>query len=105
MVHVVEPILKVFLQWLGVDEKQEFVWMVLFLFALFLSYAGWQWRDPQQRVYSFLYLIGALGALIFLFSTSSRGRRVGAVGFVAAVVLLFAWYFAHRAAQRDGGGS
>ncbi len=94
-------LVRLFLEGLGIDLRQQVLMGALAYLAAFFVYAGFQFR--KSKVYSILYLLAGMGLFLILFSDKPQGRIVGATGFAFASVAAFAWHFMGRGATTADG--
>lgn len=95
--------LQLLLDELGIDEKRQFMLLVLIGLVALVVYSV---RDRHQHglLITFLFAILGFCAVVFLFTDSEAARHWSALISGLAVVAILAWEFRLRDARRKGVG-
>src|SRR3954463_1892306 len=106
MQHLIPQALRVFLDALGIDDKQQFMLLVIAGLAILVVYFV---RDRHQHgiVFTLLFTTLCLAALVFLFTESEATRDWSGLIGIVSIVAVFLWEFIRRrrvaaAAASDG---
>ena len=105
MQHLIPQALQVFLDALGIDDKQQFMLLVIAGLAILVVYFV---RDRHQHgiVFTLLFTTLCLAALVFLFTESEATRDWSGLIGIVSIVAVFVWEFIRRrrvaAAASDG---
>ena len=87
--------LRLLLEEMGIDEKQQFMWLTVAGLAALVVYFL---RDRHRHglLCTFLFALLALAGLVFLFTESEAARHWSALVFAVSMVFIFAWEFVRR---------
>ena len=95
MSEILTQSIRLLLEELGIDEKQQFMWMLVAGLAAIVVYSV---RDRHRHglLITFLFTMLALSALIFLFTESEAARHWSALVFALAMLAIFVWEYVRR---------
>jgi len=95
MQHLIPHALRVFLDALGIDDKQQFMLLVIAGLAILVVYFV---RDRHQHgvVFTLLFTTLCLAALVFLFTQSEAARDWSALIGILSIIAIFSWEFIRR---------
>jgi len=104
MQHLIPHALRVFLDALGIDDKQQFMLLVIAGLAILVVYFV---RDRHQHgiIFTLLFTTLCLAALVFLFTQSEATRDWSALIGILAIVAIFTWEFIRRRRALASAGS
>ena len=95
MREVITHLLQLLLDEMGIDEKRQFM---LLVFAGLTALVVYSVRDRHQHglLFTFLFSILGLSALVFLFTDSEAMRDWSALTCILSVIGIFTWEFFRR---------
>jgi hypothetical protein len=95
MQHLIPHALRVFLDAIGIDDKQQFMLLVITGLAILVVYFV---RDRHQHgvVFTMLFTTLCLAGLVFLFTQSEATRDWSALIGMLSIVAIFSWEFIRR---------
>jgi hypothetical protein len=95
MHQLIPHALRVFLDALGIDDKQQFMLLVIAGLAILVVYFV---RDRHQHgiTFTFLFTTLCLAALVFLFTQSEATRDWSALIGILSIFAIFTWEFIRR---------
>jgi len=95
MIEILNQSLRLLLEELGIDEKQQFMWMVVACLAGFVVYSVRE-RHRHGLLFTALFMLLALCALVFLFTESEAARHWSALMGSLTIAAIFGWEFVRR---------
>ena len=95
MADVLQQSLRLLLEELGIDEKRQFMWLVVAGLAAVVVYSV---RDRHQHglLFTFLFALLGLASLVFLFTESEAARHWSALVASLTIAAIFCWEFVRR---------
>ena len=100
MAQLIQSIISAVLEWLGIDQKQQFLWLLLALIAMFVVYMIR--ARHNDKLLSMIFVTMAVAFVVFLFTESAEARWASAAVVVATVPAAFAAH-ATRNWRKSGG--
>ena len=95
MIHLFSHAVRLLLEELDVDDKQQFTFSVLTMLALFVVYEI-RARHRHGNVFSVLFVALGLATLVFLFTESEATRHWSALIFILTTLAIFSWEWVRR---------
>ena len=95
MMEILTQSLQILLEELGIDKKQQFMWIIVACLAAVVVYSV---RDRHRHglLFTALFTLLALSALVFLFTESEAARHWSALVCSLAIAGIFGWEFVRR---------
>jgi hypothetical protein len=95
MREIISHSLQLLLDEMGIDEKRQFMLLVFAGLAALVVYSV---RDRHQHglLFTFLFSILGLSALVFLFTDSEAARDWSALTSILSIVAILTWEFVRR---------